>query len=149
MPPTQRLETLYEAAVRTALENYSEIDGIYPVRVKDDVTVSEIRPVILVQMVSTEDATSGSYDGYDVARVEIECLTNKNDDLDASVVNTMIGAVRDAWTQPSIESELEAAGGLKIFGTMNEGETFRSDEGDTRMRMIPVTVTGSSIVDVP
>ena len=38
---------------------------------------------------------------------------------------------------------------LKIAGTMNEGETFCSDEGDKRERMLAVTVTDSSIIDVP
>ena len=85
----------------------------------------------------------------DVARVEIHCISDMSDDLDADIANTMIGAVRDAWAQPSIDSDLEIAGGLKIFGTTNEGESFRSDEGNVRQRMLAVTVTGSSIIDVP
>jgi len=149
MAVIQKLETLYELAVKAALDAFGEISGTYTVRVADEIGVNEIRPVILVKAVSMEDATAGVYDGYDIARVEIMCISDKTDDPSSTVVNLMIGAVRDAWAEASINSDLELGGGLKIFGTSNEGEGFRSDDGDKRVRMLPVTVTGSSIHDVP
>jgi len=149
MAIVQTLETLYEAAVVAALTANADINGTYTVQAADKQSAAEDYPLIIVRCVAAEDVTSGSPDGYDLARVDIICMTDKNDDLDGATVNTMIGAVRDTWRGASILSALEGGGGLNILGTAFDGESYRNDETDTRYRAQPVTVTGSAVVDVP
>ena len=84
-----------------------------------------------------------------LARVEIVCATNANDDDDSQLLEALVGAVRDQFHMDLseggfigdnlgfVEALNEANRGL-VFHQMEEGTEDPDDEGNTRRRKLNV-----------